>query len=291
MENLSSKSSKGWINGFIGVLIFSGSLPATRLAVGGFSPTFVTVARASIAGLLALLVLFFFKEKRPTKKQFFSLTVTALGVVVGFPLFSAMALQYITSANSLVFIGILPLITAVFGIIGIKEKPKTKFWLFPIIGASLVVGFAIFQGASTSPIGNGLMLIAVMLCGLGYAEGAKLSKNLGGWQVISWALVIALPLMLILFFYFLPSTFENIKLASWLGLGYVSVFSMFIGFIFWYKGLAQGGIAYVSQLQLLQPFFGLALASTLLHEEVSPLMSTVTVAVILCVVGAKKFDV
>nr|WP_294895404.1 DMT family transporter [uncultured Pedobacter sp.] len=284
------KISTGWINGFIGVLIFSGSLPATRLAVISFNPFFVTIARASIAGLLALSVLLICKEKRPQKKEFYPLIITALGVVIGFPLFSAIALQYISSANSLVFIGVLPLLTAIFGVIRNNERPQQIFWLFSVLGAFLVAGFAIFQGLSTSPIGNILMLIAVLLCALGYAEGAKLSKSLGGWQVISWALVIALPLMLVLLFYFFPHTFTSVNIEAWAGLIYVSVFSMFIGFIFWYRGLAQGGITAVSQLQLLQPFFGLALASTLLHEKVSTLMVLVTVGVILCVIGSKKFS-
>lgn len=289
MNKLPEKSGKGWINGFIGVLIFSGSLPATRIAVMGFSPIFVTVARASIAGLLAISVLFFLNQKKPTKKQFSQLAVTAIGVVIGFPLFSAMALKHITSASSVVFIGILPLLTAIFGVMRNGEKPRPAFWLFSILGASLVVGFAAYQGVSNSPIGNLLMLLAVVLCGLGYAEGAKLSKSLGGWQVISWALVIALPLMVLLLFYFFPPTLRGVSIASWLGLGYVSVFSMFVGFIFWYRGLAQGGTAAISQLQLLQPFFGLALAASLLREEVSTLMMLVTIGVILCVVASKKF--
>ncbi|HET8829814.1 MAG TPA: DMT family transporter [Pelobium sp.] len=290
MANTSQKTYTGWINGFIGVLIFSGSLPATRLAVMDFSPTFITVARASIAGLLALSVLLFSKQKQPTKKQFYNLAITALGIVIGFPFFSAIALTYISSANALVFIGVLPLLTASFGVISSGEKPHPKFWLFAIFGASLIVGYAAFQGLSTSPIGNLLMLFAVILCGLGYAEGAKLSKSVGGWQVISWSLVISLPLMLPLVFYFLPPTFVGTSVSSWAGLVYVSVCSMFIGFIFWYRGLAQGGIASVSQLQLLQPFFGLALAATLLNEKVSVSMICVTVGVILCVAASKRFS-
>jgi drug/metabolite transporter (DMT)-like permease len=133
------------------------------------------------------------------------------------------------------------------------------------------------------------MLAAVIVCGLGYAEGARLSRRLGGWQVISWALVISLPVMAVLAMAFVPSTFSGIEAPAWLGLAYVSLFSMLIGFVFWYRGLAQGGIAAVGQLQLLQPFFGLALAATLLHEPVTGAMLAVTVAVILCVVGARKF--
>ena len=133
------------------------------------------------------------------------------------------------------------------------------------------------------------MMLAVILCGLGYAEGAKLSKSLGGWQVISWALVLSLPLMISLMFFQLPLSFVGVSTEAWIGLTYVSLFSMIIGFIFWYRGLAQGGIASVGQLQLLQPFFGLALAATLLHETVSIGMLGITVGVILCVAGSKKF--
>lgn len=133
------------------------------------------------------------------------------------------------------------------------------------------------------------MLLAVLACGLGYAEGAKLSRTLGGWQVISWALVLSMPVVAPLTWCLTPSSFSGISTPAWLSLAYVSLFSMLIGFVFWYRGLAQGGIAAVGQLQLLQPFFGLALAATLLHEQVSIGMLGVTVAVILCVAGARKF--
>ena len=291
---ISNKISKdqalsGWINGFIGVLLFSGSLPATKLAVMDMSPIFVTIARAAIAGVLALAVILIYKEKRPAKAQIFSLVLVSIGCVIGFPLLSSLALQYITSAHSIVFLGMLPLATAVFGVFRGGERPHPVFWFFSIIGSLLVIGFAVSQGISASPIGDILMLAAVILCGLGYAEGAKLSKTLGGWQVISWALILALPLMIPLFFIYFPKNIETVSNQAWFGLAYISLFSMFIGFIFWYKGLAQGGITTVGQLQLLQPFFGLALAAYLLHEPVSIGMLGVTIGVILCVAGTKKF--
>lgn len=284
-----STATQGWINGFIGVLIFSGSLPATRLAVLEFDPVFLTVARASIAGVLALMLLWLFRERRPTPRQCGSLAVVALGVVLGFPLLTALALQTVTSAHSIVFLGLLPLATAAFAVIRGGERPRPAFWLFSVLGSLLVAGYALAQGIGASARGDGLMLLAVVVCGLGYAEGARLSRTLGGWQVICWALVLALPLMLGLSFALRPRSFTGISVPAWLSLGYVALFSMLIGFVFWYRGLAQGGIAAVGQLQLLQPFFGLALAAGLLHEQVSPGMLAVTVAVILCVVGAKKF--
>ena len=284
------KTASGWINGFLGVLIFSGSLPATRLAVMDFSPVFLTTARASIAGLLGLVLLLGFREKRPARSDLVSLIVVALGVVVGFPLLTALALEHITSARSIVFIGLLPLATALFGAIRGGERPRPVFWLFSGIGSMLVAGFALMQDHSASSwVGDLLMLAAVIVCGLGYAEGAKLSRALGGWQVISWALVLSLPVMIAIAFARMPSSFASVAQPAWLGLVYVSLFSMLIGFVFWYRGLAQGGIAAVGQLQLLQPFFGLVLAAVLLQESVSLSMVLVTLAVVLCVAGAKRF--
>lgn len=288
-SKVKENTAQGWINGFIGVVLFSGSLPATRVAVLEFDPVFVTLARATIAGVLALIALLVFKQKRPERKQIFPLLIVAIGVVVGFPLLSALALQYVTSAHSIVFVGILPMATAIFGIIRGGERPRPIFWIFSIIGSLLVVGYAVAQGLTASPVGDILMFGAIVLCGLGYAEGAKLTKTLGGWQVISWALVLSLPVMIPLALIYIPASFDGISTGAWISLAYVSLFSMFIGFIFWYKGLAQGGTATIGQLQLLQPFFGLALAAWLLHEKVSMGMLAVTVGVILCVAGTKKF--
>lgn len=283
------RTTAGWTNGFLGVVIFSGSLPATRVAVMQFDPVFLTVARAAIAGILGLCLLLAFRERRPAREDIVSLVIVALGVVVGFPLLTALALQYMTSAHSIVFIGLLPLATAIFGVIRGGERPKPAFWIFSVLGSALVAGYALSQGVAASPIGDALMLAAILVCGLGYAEGAKLSRTIGGWQVISWALVLSLPIMIVATIVYIPPTFSGIEAPALISLAYVSLFSMLIGFVFWYRGLAQGGIAAVGQLQLLQPFFGLALAATLLHESVSWLMLAVTVAVILCVAGARKF--
>lgn len=282
-------SMDGWGSGLAGVIIFSGSLPATRVAVSDFSPLFLTSARAVIAALLGAALLFVLRQKKPSRDDLLSLLIVALGVVVGFPLLTAIALQYITSAHSIVFIGLLPLATAIFGVLRGGERPKPLFWLFSVIGSATVVGFALSAGGKVSIVGDLLMVAAVIACGLGYAEGAKLSRTLGGWQVISWALILALPLMAIIALLSLPESWAGIGGGAWMGLAYVSVFSMLIGFVFWYRGLALGGIAAVGQLQLLQPFFGLLLAAGLLHEKVSPLMIVTTLAIVLCVAGARKF--
>ncbi|MDE1181769.1 DMT family transporter [Paraburkholderia sp.] len=284
------KSTTGWLNGLLGVLIFSGSLPATRLAVRGLDPVFLTVARASIAGALAALLLLVFRQTRPARRDLLPLGIVAIGVVVGFPLLTALALQHITSAHAVVFVGLLPLFTAIFGVLRGGEHPHPAFWIFSTLGSAAVVGFAIRDGVHASPLGDALMLAAIVVCGLAYAEGARLSRHLGGWQVISWALVLSLPLMAPLAWWLRPASFDGIGQASLWGLAYVSLFSMLIGFVFWYRGLALGGIAAVGQLQLLQPFFGLVLAAWLLHEQVPVVMVLVTIAVVACVAGAKHFS-
>lgn len=283
------RTTSGWVNGLLGVLIFSGSLPATRVAVMAFDPVFLTVARAAIAGVLALSLLFAFQVKRPGREELVPLAIVAGGVVVGFPLLTALALRHVTAAHAIVFVGLLPLATAIFGVLRGGERPRPLFWLFSGLGSALVAGFALSQGISASPVGDALMLGAIVACGLGYAEGGKLARALGGWQVISWALVLSLPVMLFLTLLLRPASFAGVGDRAWVGLAYVSLFSMLIGFVFWYRGLAQGGIAAVSQLQLLQPFFGFALAATLLHEPVTPLMLVVTAAVVCCVAGARRF--
>jgi drug/metabolite transporter (DMT)-like permease len=217
------------------------------------------------------------------------LAVVAVGVVIGFPLLTALALQHIAAARSIVFIGLLPLATAIFGVVRGGERPKPAFWLFSVAGAASVAGFALLNSSSGAITGDLLMIAAILFCGLGYAEGAKLSRRLGGWQVISWALVGSLPAMAVLAIATLPDVWTDIAAPAWIGLAYVSIFSMLIGFVFWYRGLALGGIAAVGQLQLLQPFFGLALAGLMLGEPVAWTMVAVTGVVVLCVAGAKRF--
>ncbi|MFT3801871.1 MAG: DMT family transporter [Burkholderiaceae bacterium] len=283
------RTTSGWINGLIGVAIFAGSLPATRVAVADFSPVFLTCARAGIAALLGWALLIALRQARPKRSDLRALAVTALGVVIGFPLLTALALQHVTSAHSIVFLGVLPLCTAIFAVLRAGERPRPAFWLFSVAGAAFVAGYAAIGGIEASWRGDLLMLAAVIVCGLGYAEGARLSRTLGGWQVISWALVLSLPVTLPIALLTMPASFGDVGRPAWIGLTYVSLFSMLIGFVFWYRGLAQGGIAAVGQLQLFQPFMGLGLAALLLHESVSWTMLAVTLAAVFCVAGAKRY--
>ncbi len=283
------RRTQGWLNGLIGVVIFSGSLPATRLAVLEFDAVFLTGARAVLAALLAAGLLLAGRQRQPARQDLIPLLLVALGCVVAFPLLTGLALQRITSAHAMVFIGALPLATAIFAVLRGGERQRPAFWLFSLLGSGMIAGYALVQGIAMAPVGAALMLVAIVACGLGYAEGARLTARLGGWQVISWALVLSLPVMLPLAWFTAPASFDGIHAPAWLGLGYVSVFSMLVGFVFWYRGLALGGVASVAQLQLLQPFLGLTLAAVLLQEQVTWLMQLAALMVIGCVAGARRF--
>lgn len=284
------QSSAPWVNGLVGVLIFSGSLPATRLALQGFEPLFLTFARASIAGLTAILCLWAARQPWPRQDDLAGLCLTALGVVVGFPLLTALALQDMTAARGLLYIALLPVATAVFAVVRAAERPRPAFWLFSCVASVLVMGFALSVGSLEGAwTGDVAMFAAIVVCGLGYAEGGRLSRHLGGWQVICWALLLALPVMLALAWMARPGRWETASGESIAALFYVSLFSMLIGFIFWYRGLADGGIASVGQLQFLQPFLGLLLSAALLGEQVSSDLVAVMILVVSCVAGARRF--
>lgn len=278
-----------WGNGFLGMLIFSATLPATRIAVMDLDPLFLTVGRAAIAGFLALLLLMVFQQKTPDRNVLASLSVVACGVIVGFPLLTSLALRHVPSAHAMVFIGLLPVATAFFGVLRGGDRPQWPFWLFSALGSAFVMGYALREGLSLSPIGDAMMIGAILCAGIGYAEGARISRQLGGWQVICWALVLALPVMLPISLMTQPISWGGVGGPALLALAYVSVFSMLVGFIFWYRGLAAGGIAKIAQLQLLQPFFGIALAALLLGEEIGWPLIGVTAAVVLCVAGARRY--
>lgn len=282
--------SAAWLNGMAGVVIFSGSLPATRLALRGFDPLFLTYGRATIAGVAGAVALCWFRQKLPRRSELPGLLIAALGVVVGFPLLSAIALQHISAARGLLYTALLPIMTANFAVLRAGERPRLPFWCFSLTASLLVMGYALSVGAiAGSMTGDLAMLAAVILCGLGYAEGAQLSRRLGGWQVICWCLVLMLPLMLPLALAHRPMDWTPIDETAIAALFYVGLFSMLIGFAFWYRGLAQGGIAAVGQLQFLQPFLGLALAAAMLGEPVGWSLLAVMSLVLCCVAAAKRY--
>lgn len=280
---------QGLTLGLIGVLIFSGSLPATRAAVAGFEPVFLTAARALLATVGALAALAFFAENRPLRSEVPSLLVVAASVVVGYPLLSGIAMTEISSARGLLFTGLLPLSTATWAMIRGGERPHPAFWLFAIAGSGLLATYALLNGGDEGVFtADSLMLVAIVVCGLGYAEGAVLSRRLGGWQVICWALVIAAPAMLAVAAFTWPAGWPSVDSSAWLGLAYIALFSMLIGFFFWYRALAVGGSSRVGQLQLLQPLIGMGLSAALLQERVAWSLVATAVGVLGCVAGARR---
>ena len=278
----------GLIHGAIGMAIFAGSLPATRVAVLGLDALFITAGRAAGAGILAVLLLAATRQKLPARADILPLLVVAGGVVLGFPLLTALALRSVPAAHTIVFIGLLPLATALFAVLRATEKPRPAFWLWAGAGSAAVCLYALWHSTGGFAAPDLLMLGAVVVCGLGYAEGSRLAKRLGSWQIICWALVLSLPVSLPATLATLPADTASVALPAWLGFAYVTLFSMFIGFFFWYHGLALGGIARVSQIQLFQPFLGLALAALVLGETVSPDIDVVAVVIGVCVWQARK---
>ncbi|WP_459859324.1 DMT family transporter [Dongia sp. agr-C8] len=278
----------GMIHGAIGMAIFAGSLPATRVAVMGLDAIFLTSGRAAGAGILAALLLAATRQKLLARGDIVPLLVVAGGVVLGFPLLTALALKSVPSAHAIVFVGLLPLVTALFAVMRAAEKPRAAFWLWAMAGSAAVCLYALWHSTGGFAAADLLMLGAIVVCGLGYAEGSRLSKRIGSWQTICWALVLSLPVSLPATLATLPGDLDKVVLPAWLGFGYVTLFSMFIGFFFWYRGLLLGGIARVSQIQLFQPFLGLALAALVLGETVSPDIAVVALVIGVCVWQARK---
>jgi drug/metabolite transporter (DMT)-like permease len=276
------------IFGTLGVMGFSLTLPATRLAVTGLDPTFVGLGRAIIAAVLAGVALAMARSPRPLGTQWLRLGGTAIGVVIGFPLLSTWAMTTVPAAHGAVVVGLLPLSTALFGAWLASERPRPIFWLSTIVGSVTIAVFSVSSSGGSFQIGDLLLLGAVVAAGFGYAEGARLSRELGAWQTISWALVISAPVLLLPALETMPHDIAAVAWQSLCGFAYVSVVSMFLAFVVWYRGLALGGIARIGQLQLLQPFLTILAAAMLLREQVSWLEVLAALIVIACVLIGRR---
>ena len=275
--------------GLLGVIGFSGSLPATRVAVEELDATFVGIGRAVVAGLLAAALLALTHQAPPQRDQLSRLALVSLGVVVGFPLFTAFALRALSSAHGAVIVGLLPAATAVMAVVRAGERPSRGFWLASGVGLVAVLVFAGAQGAGGRPqAADGLVLIAVALGALSYAEGGALARELGGWQTICWALVLSLPVTAP------PAVLAALGgdlvggTAAWAGFAYVALISMFLGFFAWYAALALGGVAKIGQVQLAQPLLTLAVSAALLGERVAPEMVAAALVVLACVAATQR---
>ena len=276
--------------GALGVLAFSVSLPATRLAIeGGLSGGFVGIARAAAAGLLAAVTLAALGTRLPPRPLLLRLAVVSAGVVVGFPLLVALALARVPSTHGIVVTGLLPAATAVAAVLRAGERPSRLFWLASLAGLGCVLAFAMVQGGAGLQRADAWLLAAVALCALGYAEGGALARELGSVQVICLALVMALPVTLPLTWLAADAAgLARTTAVGWAGFAYVAVVSSYAGFFAWYRGLALGGVARVGQVQLAQPVLSLLWAWMLLDEAITPAMVATALAVLACVIATQR---
>ncbi|HXE21292.1 MAG TPA: DMT family transporter [Rhodoferax sp.] len=293
-------ATKGLWLGALGVLIFSLSLPMTRLAVGTpdapqMSGVFIALGRAAVAAGLSAAFLLATRAPLPRRQDWWPLAITAGGVVFGFPLLSSIAMRYVQAVHSSVIVGVLPLATAAVGALLHRQRPSSGFWLCAAAGSALVVAFAMLHsggsgaGAATVHWADTLLLLAMLCAAVGYAYGARLSQHMRAEHVICWALVISLPLTLPLALANWPQA--SLKASAWWGFAYVAVFSMWLGFFAWYRGLALGGTVRVSQAQLLQPFLSMLFAVPLLGETLDAVTVVFGLAVIATVFIGKKMPV
>ena len=304
-ETNARQISQGLWLGLLGIVIFSVTLPMTRMAVGTadapqMSGFFIAMGRAVVAAVLSGAFLLLTRAPLPRRQDWLPLAVTAGGVVFGFPLFTSFAMRYVEATHASVIIGVLPLATAAVGALLHRQRPSTGFWLCAALGSALVAVFAVMHGgaASTSATATGgisvggadLLLVAAVLCAaVGYGYGARLSQRMQAEHVICWALVIAVPLTLPLSAYHWPTA--PLQSSAWWGFAYVAVFSMWLGFFAWYRGLALGGTVRVSQVQLVQPFLSMLVAVPLLGEKLDAVTVGFGLAVIATVFIGKKMPV
>jgi drug/metabolite transporter (DMT)-like permease len=270
----------GLLLGFIGMAIFGGTLPATRIAIAAIEPLALTALRTAIAGLCSLALLLALRRPLPPRRLWPQLAVAMLGVTVLFPLLMSLALATVDAAHGGVVLGVLPIATALVAVLITHERPRPLFWIASVCGAGLVVAFALRQGGGAFSTGDLLLFASVVVAAIGYAFSGRLTLQMPGWEVISWVLVMALPISLPAAALTMPADLGHVALRPWLALLYVALFSQWIGFFAWNAGLAIGGIARVSQVQLLQPFVTLVLAALLGGETITPQIMLFAVAVV-----------
>ena len=284
-------TARGYFFGFIGVAIFSLTLPFTHVAVKQLDPVFTAMGRTVVAAIAAIVILLVTRQPWPSKQDVMRLAIVAAGVVFGFPLFSAIAMQTATASHGTVVLGLLPLATAFMSTIFAGERPTRNFWVWSILGSALVVTFALWDGGRELRGADTLLLLAVITASMGYAAGGSLSRKLGGWQVICWALVVALPLTLPITLHASRGITSAVSTATWASFAYLALMSQLVGFFAWNKGLAMGGVAKIGQVQLLQTFMTLAAASLFFGDVLTVRSVAFALLVALCVWFGRKAQV
>ncbi|MFJ6453173.1 DMT family transporter [Paenarthrobacter sp. NPDC091669] len=287
---VSTRTSTGIWWGLLGVVAFSFTVPLTRVAVEGMSPLFIGAGRAVVAALLAALALALTRQRFPRGTQWIRLAVVAGGIVAGFPLLTTFALTSTSASHGAIVIALLPAATATAAVIRGRERPRLLFWILTAVGVVAALVFALVQSGGFGSLhwADLLLLGAVIAAAIGYAEGGLLARELGSWQTISWALVVAAPVMILLTVVSLSSGMPQATPLQWLSFAYLGVVSMFLGFFAWYRGLAIGPMAQVSQIQLVQPVMSIAWAGLLLGEPMTWTTVVGGLAVIVCAGAAVR---
>jgi drug/metabolite transporter (DMT)-like permease len=280
------KPVAGLLLGFIGMVIFGATLPVTRLALTGFDPAFITFGRAFLAGLASALVLTVTRRRFP-RGDLGSFTLIGATLIFAFPGFVNVAMQTVPASHGGIVLGVLPLMTAVFAALVGGERPGLAFWLWGIVGAALVLGFTLRGGGFAPGIGHVWLFCAAVASAFGYVVSGKLARQMPGWEVIAWALVLCLPFTGLGSWWALGGVHQPGPTALW-ALAYLAFGSMFAGFFFWNAGLAIGGIARVGQVQLLQTFVTLGVSALLLGEKITPVMLAFATAVAVVVWCGRK---
>ncbi|RST60255.1 DMT family transporter [Siminovitchia terrae] len=282
------KEKVGLLLGLVGVICFSLTLPATRIAVEYFGATVVGLGRTIVASILVILVLIIRKEKLPSARQFKSLVIVSLGAVLGFPLLTSWAMESLPVSHGAVELALLPLATAGFAILRAGEVPSLKFWISSIVGSLAVIIYAAYLGFGQLQYADLALLGAVIILGLSYAEGGKLAQELGSWQVIAWAIIIAAPFFIVPVFLNVTGEMLHAPLTAWVSFIYLAVVSQFLAYVAWYSGLAMGGISRVSQIQYLQPFLMITFAALFLNESITLFTILMAVVVVFSVIFGKN---
>ncbi|RZJ27078.1 MAG: DMT family transporter [Haliea sp.] len=293
----SQQISKGLWLGLLGIAIFAVTLPMTRLAVGTpeapqMSGLFIAMGRAVVAAALSALYLLATRAPLPQRRDWLPLAITASGVVFGFPLFTSIAMRHVEAMHASVIVGVLPLATAAVGALLHRQRPSAGFWLCAALGSALVVAFAVLRSGSAGlalHFADVLLLLAMLCAAIGYGYGARLAQHMQAEHVICWALLISLPLTLPLALLSWPQA--PVRASAWGGFAYLGVFSMWLGFFAWYRGLALGGTVRVSQVQLVQPFLSMLFAVPLLGESLDAVTVGFGLAVIATVFIGKQMPV
>ena len=270
VERKLGREGEAILLGLIGVVIFGLTMPATRVAVLELDPLFITIGRALFAAGLAAVTLLVARPRPPQGWDWLRLALFALCSIFGFPFLMTTAMQYAPASHAAVVLAVLPLLTAMAGVIVARERPSPAFWACGVAGTAAVLVYSLLSGGGSGDLHWADLLLAgaAISAGMAYALGGELAHRVGGWEVISWALVVSAPVLLALLLLLSVPINWHASAPAWGGLLYVAIFSQFLGFFAWNKGMALGGIAKVGQMQLLQPFVTLAAAAALLGERV-----------------------